>query len=217
MNKTGITETGQYLTFKLADEIFAINVIQVREVLDLSTITKVPGTPDFMRGVINVRGSVVPVMDLRLKFGLTKTENTLDTRIVVMELSLEGEITVLGTLADSVNEVIDLESSQIEPPPKIGLRWKAEFIKGIGKRNDMFIIILDIDRVFSSDEIALVEETSTEILRDKHKEKDQAEEKPEISEQSGEPEQIDDEAPESQDLHEKDELEETVLSEKIRL
>ncbi|QTA81592.1 Chemotaxis protein [Desulfonema limicola] len=217
MNKTGITETGQYLTFKLADEIFAINVIQVREVLDLSTITKVPGTPDFMRGVINVRGSVVPVMDLRLKFGLTKTENTLDTRIVVMELSLEGEITVLGTLADSVNEVIDLESSQIEPPPKIGLRWKTEFIKGIGKRNDMFIIILDIDRVFSSDEIALVEETSTEVLKDKHKEKDQAEEKPETSEQSEKSEQIDDEASSSQDLHEKDELEETGLSEKIRL
>jgi len=174
MNKTGITETAQYLTFKLADEIFAINVIQVREVLDLSTITKVPGTPDFMRGVINVRGSVVPVMDLRLKFGLTKTENSLDTRIVVMELSLEGEITVIGTLADSVNEVIDLEAAQIEPPPKIGLRWKTEFIKGIGKRSDMFIIILDINRVFSSDEIALVEENNTEIIKDKEHSQNQA-------------------------------------------
>lgn len=162
MSITGITETGQYLTFRLGDEIFALNVAQVREVLDLTTITKVPGTPDFMRGVINVRGSVVPVMDLRLKFGLSRTENTLDTRIIVMELSLEGEVVVLGTLADSVNEVIDLDPSHIEPPPKIGMRWRTEFIKGIGKRNDLFIIILDIDRVFSTDELAILETVSEE-------------------------------------------------------
>ncbi len=162
MGKTGITEAGQYLTFKLGEEIFALNVGQVREVLDLTTITKVPGTPDFMRGVINVRGSVVPVMDLRLKFGLSRTENTLDTRIIVMELSLEGEVVVLGTLADSVNEVIDLEPNQIEPPPKIGMRWRTEFIKGIGKRNDLFIIILDIDRVFSTDELAILDSVSEE-------------------------------------------------------
>jgi len=162
MGKTGITEAGQYLTFKLGEEIFALNVGQVREVLDLAAITKVPGTPDFMRGVINVRGSVVPVMDLRLKFGLSRTENTLDTRIIVMELSLEGEVVVLGTLADSVNEVIDLEPNQIEPPPKIGMRWRTEFIKGIGKRNDLFIIILDIDQVFSTDELAILDSVSEE-------------------------------------------------------
>ena len=162
MGKTGITEAGQYLTFKLGEEIFALNVGQVREVLDLTTITKVPGTPDFMRGVINVRGSVVPVMDLRLKFGLSRTENTLDTRIIVMELSLDGEVVVLGTLADSVNEVIDLEPNQIEPPPKIGMRWRTEFIKGIGKRNDLFIIILDIDQVFSTDELAILDSVSEE-------------------------------------------------------
>jgi purine-binding chemotaxis protein CheW len=162
MGKTGITEAGQYLTFKLGEEIFALNVGQVREVLDLTAITKVPGTPDFMRGVINVRGSVVPVMDLRLKFGLSRTENTLDTRIIVMELSLEGEVVVLGTLADSVNEVIDLEPNQIEPPPKIGMRWRTEFIKGIGKRNDLFIIILYIDRVFSTDELAILDSVSEE-------------------------------------------------------
>lgn len=162
MGKTGITEAGQYLTFKLGEEIFALNVGQVREVLDLAAITKVPGTPDFMRGVINVRGSVVPVMDLRLKFGLSRTENTLDTRIIVMELSLEGEVVVLGTLADSVNEVIDLEPNQIEPPPKIGMRWRTEFIKGIGKRNDLFIIILDIDQVFSTDELAILDAVNEE-------------------------------------------------------
>ncbi len=166
MSETGITETKQYLTFRLGDEVFALDVAQVREVLDLSTITKVPGSPDFMRGVINVRGSVVPVIDLRLKFGLPQTDNTVDTRIVVMEISLEGEITVLGSLADSVDEVMELEPSYIEKPPRIGARWRIEFIKGIGKKDDNFIIILDIDRVFSSDELALVETTDTKVFGD---------------------------------------------------
>jgi len=157
MSESRITETAQYLTFRLGDEVFALDVIQVREVLDLSTITRVPGTPDFMRGVINVRGSVVPVMDLRLKFGLAETERTLDTRIVVMELNIGGEITVLGTMADSVNEVIDLDPEQIEPPPRFGMRWRTEFIKGIGKRNEQFIILLDIDRVFSAEELSAVQ------------------------------------------------------------
>ncbi|MCP4351916.1 MAG: chemotaxis protein CheW [Desulfobacterales bacterium] len=164
MSETGITETKQYLTFRLGDEVFALDVAQVREVLDLSTITKVPGSPDFMRGVINVRGSVVPVIDLRLKFGLPQTDNTVDTRIVVMEISLEGEITVLGSLADSVDEVMELEPGFIEKPPRIGARWRIEFIKGIGKKDDQFIIILDIDRVFSSDELALVETTDSKMF-----------------------------------------------------
>lgn len=157
MNETGITETSRYLTFKLEDEVFALDVGQVREVLDLSPITKVPKSPDFLSGVINVRGSVVPVVNLRLKFGMPKIETTLDTRIVVMELDLEGETVIVGAIADSVHEVMELEPGQIEPPPKIGSRWRTEFIKGIGKRDEQFIIILDIDRIFSSDELALVE------------------------------------------------------------
>lgn len=162
MPVTGITETGQYLTFRLGEEVFALDVVQVREVLDLTPITKVPGTPPFMRGVINVRGSVVPVMDMRRKFGLSGTENTQDTRIIVMELALGGEINVIGTLADAVEEVLDLEPGQIEPPPRIGMRWRTEFIRGIGKRDELFIIILDIDRVFSTDELALVEAVSSD-------------------------------------------------------
>lgn len=160
MSETGIMETSRYLTFKLEDEVFALDVGQVREVLDLSPITKVPKAPPFMRGVINVRGSVVPVVDLRLKFGMPEIETTLDTRIVVMELSLDSETVVVGAIADSVHEVMELESGHIEPPPKIGSRWRTEFIKGIGKRDDRFIIILDIDRIFSSDELAIVEATA---------------------------------------------------------
>jgi purine-binding chemotaxis protein CheW len=159
MGVENITNPSQYLTFKLGDEIFAINVSQVREVLDITTITKVPRAPEFMRGVINVRGSVVPVADLRLKFGMTKTQRTVDSRIVVMELSLDGDQTILGAMADSVHEVMELEPEQIEDPPSIGSRWKTEFIKGIGKRNNEFIIILDIDRIFNTDELMVVKET----------------------------------------------------------
>ena len=150
------TTAQQYLTFKLGEEMFALDVSQVREVLDVTTITKVPRAPAFMRGVINVRGSVVPVVDLRLKFDMARSERTVDTRIVVMEISLAGEITVIGALADAVHNVMDLEPGQIEAAPKIGAKWNTEFIKGIGKHDDQFIIILNVDRIFSADELAKV-------------------------------------------------------------
>ena len=160
MSTALITETTQYLTFKLADEVFAVDVAKVREILDYTPATKVPGTPEFMRGVINVRGNVVPVVDMRLKFGLSATEKTVDTCIVVMEITVEEDKAILGAMADSVQEVFELEASQIEPPPRIGTRWRTEFIKGIGKRNDELIIILDIDRVFSTTELGIIQESS---------------------------------------------------------
>lgn len=156
------SEATQYLTFRLGDEMFAIEVGKVREVLDLGGITKVPKAPDFMKGVMNVRGSVVPVVDLRLKFGMSETERTIDTRIVVMELSIDGEKTILGAIADSVHEVMDLTSEQIEEPPTIGSRWRTEFIKWIGKGDDEFVIILDIERIFSSEEITVVQASTAE-------------------------------------------------------
>ena len=137
-----------------------MDVAKIREILDFTLATKVPGTPDFMRGVVNVRGNVVPVVDMRLKFGLSITEKTVDTCIVVMEIAVEDDKTVLGALVDSVQEVFELEANQVEPPPRIGSRWRTEFIKGIGKRNDELIIILDIDRVFSSTELGVIQETS---------------------------------------------------------
>src|ERR1700739_3968719 len=120
MSVTEITDTRQYLKFKLGNEIFATDVAKVREVLDFTTITEIPRTPDFMSGVINLRGSVVPVVDLRLCFEMTKTNKTVNTCIVVVEVLLEGESTIIGALADSVEEVVDLEPEQIEPAPKIG-------------------------------------------------------------------------------------------------
>jgi purine-binding chemotaxis protein CheW len=111
-----------------------------------------------MRGVINLRGSVVPVVDLRLKFGMTKTESSVNTCIIITEVTVDNDITILGALADSVQEVLDLEPGSIAAAPKIGTRLKTEFIKGMGKRDDRFIIILDIDKVFSSDELAMVQQ-----------------------------------------------------------
>ncbi len=162
MSIAGIMETTQYLTFKLGDEVFALDISKVREVLDFPTITKVPRTPDFMRGVINLRGSVVPVVDLRLKFGMTMTENTVNTCVIITEVQVDGESTVLGALADSVQEVVDLEPDRIEPAPRIGTRLNTEFIRGMGKHNDRFIIILDIDRIFSAEELSLVQEAQGE-------------------------------------------------------
>lgn len=151
-----MTETAQYLTFRLEEEVFALDISQVREVLDFTAITKVPRTPEFMRGVINLRGSVVPVVDMRLKFGMSRTEQTLNTCIIIVEINIDGDRLILGALADSVQEVIELGPGQIEPAPRIGTRLDTEFIKGMGKRDEEFIIILDIDKIFSMDELASV-------------------------------------------------------------
>jgi purine-binding chemotaxis protein CheW len=161
-----VAELTQFLTFKLGEEVFAVDVSQAQEVLEVTAITRVPRTPEFMTGVINVRGSVVPVVDLRLKFGMEKAERTIDTCIIVMEVCLGEETIVLGALVDSVQEVIELEPGQIEPPPKIGTNLNTEFIRGMGKRDDLFIIILDIDRIFTEDELSLVKESERVVAGD---------------------------------------------------
>jgi len=157
MSLAEISETVQYLAFKLDEEIFALDVAKVREILEITTITKVPQTPDFMRGVINLRGSVVPVIDMRLKFGMSSTEHTVNTCIIVVEVQMEDETVILGALADSVQEVIEMEPSQIEDAPHIGTHLKTEFLKGMGKHNERFVMILDIDKVFSVVELAAVQ------------------------------------------------------------
>ena len=153
MSVAKITEARQYLTFKMEEEVFALDVGKVREILDYTTITKVPQTPDYMKGVINLRGSVVPVVDMRLKFKMPAQDRTVDTCIIVVEIAIEQEQTILGALVDSVQEVFELEPSQVEPAPRIGTKLNTDFILGMGKRDDSFVIILDIDRVFSSEEL----------------------------------------------------------------
>jgi purine-binding chemotaxis protein CheW len=155
MGVEGITETRQYLSFKLDEEEFALDISKVREVLDFTNITRVPQTPDYMRGVINLRGMVVPVVDLNKKFRIKETDKTVNTRIIIGEVDIEGDNIILGVLADSVHEVMDIEPDNIEPAPRIGTRFNTGFLKGMGKRDEEFIMILDIDKVFTSDVLAM--------------------------------------------------------------
>ena len=160
MSTSKITATARYLTFRLGEELFAINVAKAREVLDLSHITRVPTAPSYLRGVVNVRGNAIPVVDLRHKFGLPQSADTLTTRIIVMDLLIDGESVVVGGLADAVHEVLELEPNEINEPPSIGMRWRTDLILGMGRRNDRFTIILDIERVFSTDEVTLLAGTA---------------------------------------------------------
>ena len=144
----------QYLTFVLDDELFALDIATVREVLEFRDVTKVPRMPPYMLGVINLRGNVVPVLDLKQKFGMGRTERTVAACVIIAEVTVEDEPVVLGALADSVQEVFDLDPGQVEPPPKIGTRLDTEFIQGMGKKGEEFVILLDIDRVFSAAEVS---------------------------------------------------------------
>jgi purine-binding chemotaxis protein CheW len=146
-------QVNQYLTFKLDNEIFGLSIHKVREVLDFIKVTKVPQTPDYMIGVINLRGSVVPVVDLKQKFGMSITERTINTCIIIVEIDISSERAILGILADSVQEVLELDDKDIEPAPRLGTSISTEFIKGMGKHNDNFIILLDIDRIFMEDSL----------------------------------------------------------------
>lgn len=150
-------ETNQFLTFTLDDELYAVEVVKVREVLELKPVTKIPRMPPYMRGVINIRGNVVPVLSLRLKFGMEEIEDSKDTCIVVMDITTEGDHVTIGCLADSVQEVIDLDPEQVEPPPRIGTRVDANIIKGMGKREEEFLIILDTDKVFTNEDLLAAE------------------------------------------------------------
>jgi purine-binding chemotaxis protein CheW len=160
MNEKKNSESKQYLTFKLNEETFGVDVIQIREILEYLIITKIPQAPDFMCGVINLRGSVVPVIDMKKKFGMGEIEKTINTCIVVVEVNVEDENICLGALVDSVQEVFELEPEEIEKAPKLGTMLKTEFIRGMGKRNDKFIILLDINKVLTFKDIELVQDSN---------------------------------------------------------
>ena len=154
--------TSQYLNFTLGKEVFALDIASVREVLELTSITKIPRTPDYMCGVINLRGHAVPVMDMRLKFGMPQTQTTVDTCIIIVEVDFEGESIVMGGKVDSVREVFDLTAERIEAAPRMGTSINTDYIKGIGKQDEGFVIILDIAKVFSAAELALAKEAQKE-------------------------------------------------------
>ncbi|MGM0531012.1 MAG: chemotaxis protein CheW [Bacteroidota bacterium] len=145
--------SNSYLTFKLGEEEFGAHVSQVLNILEMTRITGVPKTPDYMKGVINLRGMVLPVIDTRIKFGLPETEYTHNTCIVVMDLDLDGDTVHIGAIVDEVLSVIEIEDGQIEPPPSIGNRYKSEFIYGMANVEENFIMLLDMQKVLSSAEI----------------------------------------------------------------
>lgn len=144
--------TMQALTLGLQDEVFAIEAESVREILDVVPITEVPNARPFVNGLINVRGRVVPLADLRVMFGMDRPPPDVDTRIVVIEINIEGEPTIAAILADKVHDVTDIEAASIEEAPNVGVRWRPEYVRGIGKRGDEFIIIPDLEQIFGNEE-----------------------------------------------------------------
>lgn len=146
----------QFLTFTLGEEMFALSINSVKEVLEHTKITKVPRTPPYMIGVINLRGHAVPIVDMRLKFGLSQGEITVNTCIIIVEVGEGEDMIQLGALVDSVREVIEMKSEDIEAPPKMGTSVDADFIRGMGKQDDEFVLILDVSRIFSSEELSMV-------------------------------------------------------------
>ena len=151
--KPTVGDSTQYLGFYIAGEEFAIGILRVKEILEHGTITKVPTTPAWIRGVINLRGSVVPVVDLAVKFGLPGSPVTRTTCIVIVELELDGERTVMGVMTDAVTQVLELAPEAIEPPPPFGSRVRVDYLVGMGKLGEKFVLLLDVDRVLSASEL----------------------------------------------------------------
>ena len=154
------------LSFKLSEEVFAIDVSKVINILEMSHITKIPKAPEYMKGVINLRGTVLPVVDLRIKFGLPEKEATVDTSIIVLSIDLSGEPVLIGTLVDAVREVLELKSEEIAPAPTIGAKYNSGFIEGMWRIDEKFIMILDIDKVFSTEEVIDFKEQLTKSTKE---------------------------------------------------
>ena len=147
-------EPAQYLTFMLAQEQFAVGILGIKEIIEYHGVTEVPMMPACVRGVINLRGAVVPVMDLLARFGRAASEITKRTCIVIVEVETGDGRQVMGLMVDAVNEVLDIAPADIEPPPAFGARVRSDFIHGVGKVKGRFVLLLDVDRALSIDEIA---------------------------------------------------------------
>lgn len=146
----------QYLTFMLGEEMFAIGILSIREIIEYGQLTDVPMTPPFIRGVINLRGAVVPVIDLAVRFGRTARETTKRSCIVIIEIDSDKGRQEMGIVVDAVSEVLEIPPPEIEPPPEFGARIRTDFISGMGKVNGSFVVLLDVNRVLSLEEVAVV-------------------------------------------------------------
>lgn len=153
MEPSPLARPRQFLTFRLDQELFAVDISVVHEVLAFKTLTRIPHTPENVRGVINLRGNVVPVVDVRLKLGLGRTEQTADTCVVIAEAGASDQRRVFGALVDSVQEVVDLPPEVVAPPPELGKQTGADVVRGLAKRSDQLIMIVDLERVFTVEEL----------------------------------------------------------------
>jgi purine-binding chemotaxis protein CheW len=160
MDDTKETRDQQFLSFQIAGEEYAVGILRVREIIEYGVVTRVPTTPPWVRGVFNLRGGVVPVIDLAVKFGLPPGEITSRTCIVITEAQIGGETALMGVVADAVSQVMELRPEDIEPPPAFGTRVRIEYLRGMAKADKKFVLLLDIDRVLSSDEIVGLTETT---------------------------------------------------------
>ncbi len=160
MKRVKTLEGKKFLTFLMANEKYGLEILKVREIIGIMDVTPIPTTPAFVRGVINLRGKVIPVVDLRLKFGMEAKEDTQRTCIIVVHLAREGQEMIMGIIVDEVSDVLDIDRDQIEPPPSFGANIRTDFILGMGKVNQRVVTMLDIDRVLSEREIALVENSA---------------------------------------------------------
>lgn len=153
-------EPKQYLTFSLAGEMHAIRILDVKEIIEYGELTTIPMAPTFMRGVINLRGAVVPVVDLAVRFGQAQAEKTRRTCIVILETHNDGERQDIGIMVDAVSEVVEIPDDQIEPPPHFGTHIASEYIAGMAKLNGHFVVLLDLDKILSLDELAQLSDLS---------------------------------------------------------
>ncbi|SFM96855.1 purine-binding chemotaxis protein CheW [Formivibrio citricus] len=156
LQEAGQQDAQQYLTFLLGRETFAIGISGIREIIEFGGMTSVPLMPPFLRGVLNLRGAVVPVVDISVRFGREETPIGPQTCVVILEVAHEGEIQYVGVLVDSVNEVVEIAAEDIEPPPSFGSMLRPEFIQGMGKVNGQFVVLLSVDYVLSIDEMAQI-------------------------------------------------------------
>lgn len=161
MSTTGAQKhsiAGQYLTFRVGSDAYAISIAKLRELVGLGGITRVPSTPPWIRGVMNLRGEVLPVIDLAVKFGLPASQDTKWTCLVVVQLPIDGQASSLGLVVDSVEDVVDLQDDEIDPPPPFGTRLRAEFVLGLARIGEGLAVLLDVDRVLTVDELLAVAE-----------------------------------------------------------
>ena len=149
-------ERNQYLTFSLGGEEYAIDILHIREILEYTRLTPVPMMPSFIAGVLNLRGAVVPVVDLSVRFGGRRSEVGKRTSIVIVEQELEEGLMAVGVIVDTVNQVLDIAADQVEPSPRFGARLRSDFIAGMGKVDDQFLVLLDVRHVLCVDELSII-------------------------------------------------------------